>query len=108
MSDPGPSESELALVRRAIARLRAGIMAIVCGMLGGTALFVATAWLVIRGGPGVGTHLGLLRYYFPGYTVTWPGALLGLLYGVVVGAVVGGLVAWAYNAVAGWRNGRGA
>lgn len=95
------------LIRAAVARLRAGILALVCGLLAGTGLFVATVWLVLRGGETVGPHLGLLRYYMPGYSVTWPGALLGFFYGVLFGAVVGGLTGWIYNRVADLRQPRG-
>ena len=56
------------------------------------------------GGPGVGTHLGLLGQYFPGYRVTWPGAFVGLFYGIAVGAVLGWLLAWVYNRLARLRN----
>jgi ABC-type nitrate/sulfonate/bicarbonate transport system permease component len=80
-------------------------MAVVFGMVGGVGLSLATAWLVIRGGENVGKHLGLLRYYFPGYSVTWSGTVLGLFYGALVGALVGWLVAWIYNRVAARRNG---
>ena len=98
--------TEEALVRAAVARLRAGILAIVCGLLAGTGLFVATVWLVLQGGEIVGPHLGLLRYYLPGYTVTWPGAFLGFLYGVLLGGLVGGLTAWIYNRVVALRHRR--
>ena len=98
--------SEEVLIRSAVARLRAGILAIVCGLLTGTGLFVATAWLVVRGGETVGPHLGLLRYYLPGYSVTWSGALLGFFYGVLLGALVGGLTGWIYNRVADLRRPR--
>lgn len=91
---PDPREQAVA---RAVARLRAGVMATVFGMSSGSALFVATAWLVIRGGPNVGQHLGLLRFYFPGYTVTWGGAFLGFFYGALFGAVAGFALAWLYN-----------
>ena len=100
MAQPGWEEP---LIRKSLARLRAGIMAMVFGMMGGTALFVATLWLVIRDGPNVGQHLGLLRYYFPGFTVTWPGAFLGFFYGMLAGAMIGGSLAWIYNRVAAWR-----
>ena len=93
------------ILRRAIARLRATIMAISFGMTGGVGLFVATAWLLIRGGQNVGQHLNLLGNYLPGYSVTWPGAFLGLLYGVIVGAAVGASVAWTYNALVLVRHG---
>jgi hypothetical protein len=97
------SDQELLLVTRAIARLRAGIVAVVTGMVGGFGLFAATLWLVIRGGPNVGQHLGLLSAYFPGYSVTWWGALVGFFYGALTGAVLGGWVAWLYNVLARWR-----
>lgn len=96
MSTP-VTEQERQLIQAAIARLRAGIMAIVFGMLGGVGLFLATAWLLIRGGTEVGPTLGLLANYFPGYEVTWPGALIGLLYGAVVGGIAGWTLALLYN-----------
>jgi hypothetical protein len=40
----------------------------------------------------------LLGQYFPGYTVTPAGALLGLLYGAVVGGVAGWSFAVLRNA----------
>ena len=100
------ADREQVLVARAIARLRAGIVAIVTGMIGGVALLVATLWLVIKGGPTVGQHLGLLRSYYPGYAVTWTGALVGFVYGALTGAILGWCVAWLYNVLAGWRSGR--
>jgi hypothetical protein len=95
---------ERLLVARTIARLRAGIVAIVTGMVGGFALFAATLWLVIKGGPTVGQHLGLLRAYYPGYEVTWMGSLIGFAYGAVTGAALGWCVAWLYNSLASWRS----
>ena len=84
-------------LKHAIARLRAGVVALAYGMTAGTGLWVATVWLVIRGGENVGQHLSLLRFYFPGYSVTWGGAFVGFAYGAVVGATVGYVVAWLYN-----------
>jgi len=95
---------ELALLRASVARLRAGVMAMVFGLTGGLGLFLATVWLLVRGGPSVGKHLNLLGHYFPGYSVTWAGSLLGLVYGAMAGAVVGGGVAWIYNRVASRRD----
>lgn len=100
----GSIDQERLLLDRTIARLRAGIVAIVTGMVGGVALFVATLWLVIQGGPNVGQHLNLLRAYYPGYSVTWPGSLLGFVYGALTGAILGWCVAWLYNVLAGWRS----
>jgi hypothetical protein len=92
--------SEGELLSAAVARLRAGIMAVVFGMVGGCGLFLATVWLLIRGGTNVGKHLGLLGHYFPGYSVTWLGSVIGLFYGAATGAIVGWFVAWVYNRVA--------
>ena len=97
MSQRARTIDERELIRTAIRRLRAGIVAIVFGMTCGTGLFVATIWLLIRGGPQVGKTLGLLRHYFPGYSVSWPGSLVGFGYGLVLGAVVGWSTAWVYN-----------
>lgn len=94
------------LILAAVARLRIGVLALVFALVGGTALWLATAWLIVRGGPNVGLHLSLLSQYFPGYRVTWPGSLLGFFYGGMVGGGIGWLMAWVYNAVVDLRHGR--
>lgn len=96
-------DRQRALIEHSIARLRIGISAVVTAMVAALVLFVATLWLVIKGGPNVGQHLGLLRAYYPGYSVTWTGSLLGLVYGGLTGFALGGCVAWLYNLIAGWR-----
>ena len=93
------------MINTAIARLRASVMAVVIGLTSGMGLFVATAWLVIRGGNTVGPTLGLLHNYLPGYSVTWPGAFLGFFYATLIGGVVGWTVAFIYNKVAALRGG---
>ena len=98
------SVEELRSIRHAIARLRADVMAVVFGLVGGTSLFAVTIWLVLRGpAPGqqkVGAHLGLLNNYFPGYEVTVLGSFIGFFYGALVGALLGWTVAFIYNLVA--------
>lgn len=87
------------LIETAIVRLRSRVMATVFALVGGTGVFLATAWLLVRGGPSVGLHLNLLSNYFPGYSVTWLGSLIGFVYGCIVGGVVGWSLAWIYNRV---------
>lgn len=104
MSEPlNPPERdrnvEWALIDAAVARLRASVMAIVFGLTAGTGLFVATVWLLIRGGPNVGRTLNLLGNYLPGYSVTWPGAFLGFFEAALLGGAVGWVVAYIYNAI---------
>ncbi|MEL7060977.1 MAG: hypothetical protein AAGN46_13225 [Acidobacteriota bacterium] len=100
------NDQELLLVARTVARLRAAIVALVTSMVCGVGLFAATLWLVIKGGEVVGPNLGLLRNFFPGYSVTWSGSFVGLFYGALTGAALGFCVAALYNAFAGWRSRR--
>jgi len=93
-----PAEREL--IRNAVVRLRSRVMSLVFAMVGGAGLFLTTVWHVIRNGQNKGPNIALLDNYFPGYTVSWPGAFLGLAYGAVTGAVLGWVVAWIYNRVA--------
>lgn len=94
------NERDVELIAGAVARLRAGIMALVFACCGALGLFLATVWLVIQGGRDVGKHLNLLSNYFPGYSVSWAGSLLGLVYGALVGGVIGYALAWIYNRLA--------
>ena len=67
------------------------------GLLFGLGLFLATVILVLKGGPNPGPRLGLMRIYFPGYSVTWIGSFIGFIYAFVVGYGVGRTVATIYN-----------
>jgi hypothetical protein len=98
------AEREWDLVHAAIARMRARIMATVFGLAGGTGLFLATVWLLLKGGVMVGKNLNLLSNYFPGYSVSWGGAFLGFFYGALTGAALGFALAWVYNRIADRRH----
>lgn len=93
-------ENEYAL-ERAILRLNARAWGIAVGLLLGGGLFLATNFLVIKGGATVGQHLGLLRFFFPGYSVTFVGSLIGFVYAFVVGYAMGRLVGSVYNRMVG-------
>lgn len=67
------------------------------GVMAGGGLGALTAGLVVRGGDNVGELLGRLAIFLPGYTVTWPGALVGTLYLLVIGYAIGRVVAGLYN-----------
>lgn len=102
------AESDWNQIDRAIARLRASVMSVVFGMVGGFGLCFATVWLVARGAPEgqeIGPTLSLLGQYFPGYYVSWGGSVLGLIYGGLTGAVIGYVFAFVYNLIAGRRHG---
>ena len=89
---------------RMVVSIQAGVLALVCAVLGGLGLFLMTAWLVIKGGPRVGQHLSLLGQYLIGYSVTWTGSVVGLLYGALIGGIVGWMIAKIYNGVAKLRH----
>ena len=84
-------------VQAAIRRLNARAWGISLGLVLGLGLMGATLWLVAKGGPTVGQHLGLLGNYFPGYRVTVAGAFIGFVYAFVLGYGLGRLVGAVYN-----------
>lgn len=94
-TDPKAKEE----ISRTVAKIQAGVLAMVCGLIGGGGLFVMTVWLLLEGGPQVGSHLQLLSHYFIGYSVTWGGSFIGFLYGALTGGVLGWFIGFIYNKV---------
>jgi hypothetical protein len=84
-------------LRRAVRRLNGRACGVAGALVLGLGLFVATNVLVLQGGEDVGAHLGLLRYYFPGYRVTFAGSLIGFVYAFVMGYILGRTVGWIYD-----------
>ena len=84
--------------------LNARVAGLVLGLLFALGIFVATNWLVIKGGDRVGPHLQLLSQYFIGYRVTFFGSLIGAAYGFALGTMSGAMIGWIYNKIAAFRN----
>jgi len=84
-------------MERLLLRLNARAWGIATGLVFGMILFFATNFLVMRGGENAGQHLRLLRVFFPGYTVTFLGSLVGFVYAFVVGYALGRLIGFVYN-----------
>jgi hypothetical protein len=82
------------------------LQGLVAGIMAGAAVFLATVWLVARGGAVVGPHLALLGQFFPGYEVTLAGAVIGLAWGFAYGFASGYLVSVLYNWLVRVRRGR--
>jgi hypothetical protein len=102
MKNNGWSEEEKLL--KAVARLNATSLGLILGLLLGLVIFLATNWLVIKGGPVtrsgreiIGPHLQLLSQFFIGYSVSFLGSIIGFLYGFAVGTLGGALIGWIYN-----------
>jgi hypothetical protein len=92
-----PDDQQL---QRAVILLNGKLLGIVLGFLFGIGLFLATNFLVLKGGPHVGAHLGLLGQFFPGYRVTFWGSVVGFCYMFAVGLLVGIVLGAVYNKVA--------
>jgi hypothetical protein len=95
MADLGDDPADVILTR--LARFNATVQGLVCGMMLGGVIFVATNWLILKGGEAVGPHLALLGQFFIGYRVTFGGSLIGFGYGFATGFIAGYLVATLYN-----------
>ncbi len=64
-------------------------------------LFCATSILLLKGGPLVGPNLSLLGNYLFGFSVSWPGALVGVVEAAVGGFLFGALLATVLNVLIG-------
>ncbi|MBP1608636.1 MAG: hypothetical protein H6Q04_871 [Acidobacteria bacterium] len=98
MIDKLPPEEEI--ISRVVIRMHATLTGVVLGLIFGLGLFFATIWLVLKGGPNPGAHLILLGQYFPGYSVTFVGSLIGFLYAFVIGFATGAFLGFLYNKLA--------
>ena len=86
-------------------------LGLVSGLLFGLIIFIATNWLVIKGGHTtasgayvVGPHLQLLSQLFIGYRVSFLGSIIGFGYGFALGTLAGALFAGIYNKIVEFRN----
>jgi protoporphyrinogen oxidase len=85
------------VLARTFARMDKLALATAVGSVSGLLLFLATVWLVIKGGHVVGPNLRLLSQYFAGYTVTVKGAFIVFSYTFVWGFLFGWLLAYLRN-----------
>ena len=84
--------------------LNAKVLGLALGLICGLVIFIATNWLVIKGGRQVGFHLQLLSQYFIGYRVTFFGSFIGFAYGFAAGTLSGALIGWIYNKITAFRD----
>ena len=78
---------------RAVVRFSAHVLGLTLSAVAAPGLFIATIVLVLHGGADPGPMLGQLRYFFPGYSVSFGGAFIGAAWAAVtfyaLGAVFG-------------------
>ncbi len=65
------------------------------GLVWGLTVLLATWWLLIRGSQG--TTISKLGGFYPGYSFTWLGGIVGLFWGFIDGFICGVVIAWLYN-----------
>jgi hypothetical protein len=87
-------------VQRSVIALNARAWGIAFGLVLGGGLLLATLFLVVKSGPNPGQHLRLLSVFFPGYSVTFLGALVGFVYAFVLGYALGRVIGLVYNRIA--------
>lgn len=85
------------LIIQSLAKLDALAFGISLGVLFGLIIFIATNFLVWKGGEEIGPNLSLLSHYFIGYEVTPFGSLSGFVYGFLGGFILGSLIAVLRN-----------
>ena len=93
------------LLEQRLVRVNAFSFGLAAGLLAGLGLFLATNWLLLKGGTPLGPHLGLLSQYFVGYQVSFAGSLVGFAYAFVLCFATAYAGAWLYNRVSQLRHG---
>lgn len=95
----------------AILRINSKMFGLILGLLMGLAIFIATNWLVFKGGYTdeaghyiVGPHLQLLSQFFIGYSVSFVGSFVGFAYGFACGTLAGASIGIIYNKLVQLRN----
>ena len=96
---------------KAVIRFNTKFLSLTLGLIFGLAIFIATNWLIIKGGyvtPDgqyvVGPHLQLLSQFFIGYKVSFLGSIVGFFYGFAIGTVCGSVFGLIYNKIVDLRN----
>jgi len=77
-------------------KLNKAALGIALGICWGASLVLATLWVRVVGGEEA---FEVLTRFYPGYSVTIPGALIGMIYGFIDGFIYGFFLAWLYNSM---------
>ncbi|MGE3151599.1 MAG: FAD-dependent oxidoreductase [Nitrospiraceae bacterium] len=88
------------VLERAFAQVDPVAMGVATAVVGGVGIFLVTVILLIKGGRVVGPNLSLLAQFLPGFSVTWAGAVIGLVEMGLWGFLIGYASAWLCNQVA--------
>ena len=98
MADSGIQEDLPRSAVLAFAPLHKRAFGVAVGLATGLLIFLTTVIYLVRS-PKPGFSLGLLHYYFAGYSVTWPGAFVGFAWGFGVGFIAAWVLAFCRNLI---------
>ena len=87
------------IVIQTVAKLDCSALGGAIGIILGLGIFLATNFLILKGGYKIGLTLSLLNQYFWGYSVTLAGSFVGLIYGFISGFIIGWTLALFRNVV---------
>jgi hypothetical protein len=94
-----------------VLRMNTKFLGLALGLIVGLIVFIATNWLLIKGGHTsptgdyvVGPHLQLLSQFFIGYRVSFLGSIIGFFYGFALGTLAGSVIGLIYNKIVDFRN----
>lgn len=85
---------DIRAVRALFPRIHTLALGAAVALTAGAAMFLLTAFHVVAR-PDV--PLGLLSWYIVGFSVSWPGAFVGLAWGTVIGFAVGCVLGFVHN-----------
>ncbi|MGD9564396.1 MAG: hypothetical protein AB7F88_19325 [Pyrinomonadaceae bacterium] len=87
------------IIVQSLAKLDSQALGIAIGLLLGATVFLATNFLLYKGGEVIGPNLALLGQFFVGYDVSFRGSLIGMIYGLLFGFLTGWLIATVRNLI---------
>jgi hypothetical protein len=96
--DKNSSETDSILIQ-SLTSLDKIALGVSLGVLFGLAIFLATNFLLLKGGEEIGRNLILLGQYFEGFDISFTGSLVGLFYGFIFGFILGWLIAFLRNSI---------
>ena len=95
-SEPSPEEQLRPTIEQAFARVHKAAFGVAVGVAGALVMGALTLMVLLR--PAASSFpLHLMNEYFAGYTVTWPGVLVGMAWGFAVAFVAGWFLAFCRN-----------
>ncbi|MGQ0543300.1 MAG: hypothetical protein ACT4O9_15875 [Blastocatellia bacterium] len=96
-SDTYRPDSTDEIIVQSLAKLDSRALGISIGLLVGLGIFLATNFLLFKGGEVIGPNLALLSQFFIGYEVSFTGSLVGMIYGFIAGFILGWSIAFVRN-----------